>query len=256
MVNEMSRIKLEICVDGIESAHIAEKAGADRLELCGELGVGGLTPSMGLLKQALSQIGIPINVMIRPRSGDFCYTNDEINTMKENIRIIKDRFPSVNGFVFGIISSEGIIDKAKMSELIELAHPIPVTIHRAFDMTKDMNVSLETCIDLGIERVLTAGFTNKAIEGIENLKLLTESAKDKLVIMPGSGINSKNLTVLLDHVKIDEVHMSAKKVVSSLMNYKEDGVSMGRDATVDEFERFITDNHEIAQVKEILKQYD
>jgi len=255
MVKAMSKIKLEVCVDGIESALIAEKAGADRLELCGELGVGGLTPSMGLLKQAMAQINIPINVMIRPRSGEFCYTDDEVKTMKENIRIIKESCPNVNGFVFGIISPEGIIDKSKMSDLIKLAYPIPVTIHRAFDMTKNMNESLQTCLDLGIERILTAGFANKAIDGLENLKLLINESKDKIIIMPGSGINKDNLTVLLDHVCSDEVHMSAKKSVSSKMTYKEEGVSMGRDEKANEFKRFIANKEEIETVQEILKSY-
>ncbi len=246
--------KIEICVDSLESAFIAEKSGADRLELCAELSVGGLTPSIGLINQVNKHIGIPVNIMIRPRSGDFCYTELEFDTMLENVKSIRNEYPNVSGFVTGILTSNGEIHFERMTQLIELAKPIPVTIHRAFDMTQDLLESLKVCKLLGIERVLTAGFANKAIDGMNNLVLLKEAAGDDIIIMPGSGVSSANVKELVSTVKPQEIHMSAKQKIISRMRTKRNDIQMGRTEGAEELIRYVTNGEEIATVDKMLQE--
>lgn len=247
------KTKLEICVDNLESALVAQEAGAHRLELCGELSVGGLTPSMGLIRQIREHISIPVNVMIRPRSGDFCYTEGDFQTMLADIDFMKAHYPEVNGFVTGVLAENGSIHEQRMKALVKRAWPVPITIHRAFDMSRDMEESLALCIELEIERILTGGFANRALDGIENLKRLKQIGQGKIIIMPGSGLCSENIRSLLDAVEPDEIHMSAKMVVPSLMNYQDDGLQMGRVEDVNEYLRTVTNGEEVAAVGRILQ---
>src|SRR5574344_1731046 len=137
---------IEICLESVESVIAAEKGGADRVELCSDLFEGGLTPTIGTVKTALRKSNIKINVMIRPRGGDFCYSDEEFEVMLEDVRALKDT--GINGIVFGILTPEGDVDIVRSKELIELARPLPVTFHRAFDMTRDPYKSLEELIEL------------------------------------------------------------------------------------------------------------
>lgn len=248
-------IKLEICVDSLESALIAEEAGSDRLELCAELNVGGLTPSIGLLKKVLNHVKIPVNVIIRPRGGDFIYSDFEFETMLEDVEFMKTNFPNINGFVVGILDEMNNINKEKMTRIIDIARPIPVTIHRAFDMTKDLSESLKTCIDLGVERILTAGFADKAVDGLKNIENLIKSSDDRIIIMPGSGICLENLPLILKELNPKEIHMSAKKRVESYTDDKNNGIHMGRGNNSSENIRYIANGDEIRKIKVLLSEF-
>ncbi|CAH1394969.1 unnamed protein product [Nezara viridula] len=186
---------MEVCVDNLESAVNAELGGAMRLELCSALNDGGLTPSIGFLKIVKKKVKIPVFVMIRPRPGDFIYSDDEIEIMSEDIKILKEC--GADGFVFGITTSEGEVDIKNCSKLMKLARSHPVTYHRAFDGVKDPLKSMEEIISLGFQRILTSGLQGSAIQGASLLRQLIESSRGRIIIMPGAGINPENLHIIL-----------------------------------------------------------
>lgn len=204
-------MKLEICANSYQSAVNAQKAGANRVELCSELSVGGVTPSYGTLKKISQGITIPVNVLIRPRSGDFCYADEEFEQMKTDIKLCKKL--GFNGIVSGVLNTDNSIDIERTKELIELSKPLSFTFHRAFDCVENPKESLEQLIDLGVERVLTSGQKGKAENGIYLLIELQRLAKDKLIILPGSGINSKNARIF-KVAKFKEIHTSASKIIN------------------------------------------
>ncbi|MFC4268955.1 copper homeostasis protein CutC [Polaribacter marinivivus] len=199
---------LEICANSYQSAINAQNAGADRIELCSELSVGGLTPSYGLLLQVVEQVTIPVHVLIRPRSGDFYYTDEEFLQMKANIELCKKL--GFQGIVSGVLNADNSIDEKKTQELIALSKPLSFTFHRAFDCVIDPLKSLETLMNLGVDRILTSGQKNKALDGLGLLKQLKDIAKDKLIILPGSGINNENIG-LFKQAGFTEIHTSASK---------------------------------------------
>ena len=201
-------MKLEICTNSYQSAMNAEKAGADKIELCSELSVGGITPSYGLLKKISEEITIPINVLIRPRSGNFQYSKEEFSLMKENIKLCKEL--GFNGIVSGVLNIDNSIDIERTKKLIELSKPLSFTFHRAFDCVSNPKKSLEILIELKVDRILTSGSQEKAAQGIELLKELKQLAKDRIIILPGSGINQKN-AVLFKEAGFKEIHTSASK---------------------------------------------
>lgn len=221
----MSKIILEICVDSVESVLAATRGGADRIELCSALSLGGLSPSLSLLKHVRPLVDIDIYPMVRPREGDFVYDEHEFHIMKDEIRSFKRE--GANGIVIGMLTPEGEIDFDRVAELVKIAKPMDVTFHRAFDMTKDPFNSLEKLKDLGINRVLTSGLKDTAIEGIELISVLSEEGKG-VTIMPGSGINQDNIKDILSIKGINEIHLSAKKRVKSKMIYKNTYINMGR----------------------------
>jgi len=199
---------LEICANSHESAVNAEIAEANRIELCSELSVGGVTPSYGLLKKVSEEITIPVNVLIRPRSGNFCYTDEEFEQMKMDIELCKKL--GFAGIVSGILNIDNSIDIERTKELIELSKPLSFTFHRAFDCVSDPKKSLEILTDLKVDRILTSGLQEKAEQGIELLIELQKIAINKLIILPGSGINPKNAQ-LFKIAGFKEVHTSASK---------------------------------------------
>lgn len=204
-------MKLEICANSYQSALNAEKAGADRIELCSELSIGGITPSYGLLEKISKEITIPVNVLIRPRSGNFCYTDDEFEIMKTNIKICKEL--GFNGIVSGILNPDNSIDIKRTRELIAISKPLSFTFHRAFDCVQNPKESLQQLINLKVDRILTSGLQEKAKNGINLLIELQEIAKNKLIILPGSGIQQKNVL----HFKkagFKEIHASASKITN------------------------------------------
>ncbi|MDD7913093.1 copper homeostasis protein CutC [Polaribacter ponticola] len=203
-------MKLEICANSYLSAINAQKAGADRIELCSELSVGGITPSYAILKKISEEITIPVNVLIRPRSGDFCYIDDEFSLMKENILLCKKL--GFNGIVSGVLNTDNSIDIERTKELVELSKPLSFTFHRAFDCVDNPQESLQQLIDLKVDRILTSGQKLKAENGIYLLIELQQLAKDKLIILPGSGINAKNARIF-KVAKFKEIHASASKII-------------------------------------------
>lgn len=215
-----------MCVDSVESAVNAAKGGASRLELCASLCEGGTTPSLGLLRVIKQEVDVPVFVMIRPRGGDFAYTEQEFEVMKEDLKIFKESDSSVDGFVFGLLTPDGEVDVTRCSELIELARPLPVTFHRAFDMTRDPFRALETIIALKMERVLTSGQDSSALEGLPLIKELVEKAHNRIIVIPGGGITERNLERILKESGCIEFHCSARSSMDSVMQYRNGNVSM------------------------------
>ncbi len=215
---------LEICVDSLESALIAQAGGADRIELCCALECGGLTPSPGLLQQVRSLLNIPVQVLIRPRSGDFCYSEREFEVMWEDILFAK--LNGANGVVIGILNPDGRIDIARTKDLVEAARPLNVTFHRAFDFSRDPYQALEDVISTGADRILSSGQCQSAFMGITLLSELVALAGERIVIMPGAGINSQNITNIIQETKATEIHLSASNAVQSRMHYRKAGLNL------------------------------
>ena len=201
-------------------------AGANRLELCSALDVGGLTPSLGLLRMVKRTVPIPVYVMIRPRSGDFLYEEDELEVMGEDIRSLKAE--GADGFVFGILKENGAIDIERNMALLKLAGGLPVTLHRAVDMTLDLNQAVEDAIVCGFTRILTSGGRPTAEEGASNIAQLVVAAADRVTIMPGCGISEENVLRVLSKTGAREFHCSGKVQVLSRMEHRNASVSMGQ----------------------------
>ncbi len=199
---------VEICANSFESAMAAQNGGADRIELCTQLAVGGLTPSHHLIKKVMSELSIPVHVLIRPRKGNFCYSKEELNIMKNDIEFCKNI--ACSGVVSGVLQSDLTIDLIATKQLIEAANGIDFTFHRAFDCVKDPLVSLENLIDLKIKRVLSSGLKSSAREGISLLSEMNKIANKQIEIMPGSGINLDNV-LQFKNKGFTSIHLSATK---------------------------------------------
>lgn len=205
-------MKIEICANSYQSALNAHLAGADRIELCSELSIGGITPSMGMLQQVVQDINIVIHVLIRPRSGDFCYSKQEFEIMKKDIEICKSL--GIKGIVSGVLLNNHEIDINRTKELIEISKPLSFTFHRAFDCIKNPMEGLQALIDLKVDRVLTSGQKVKAIDGLPLLQLLLKHANNEIIILPGSGINSSTIQVF-QASGFQEIHTSASTKVNN-----------------------------------------
>lgn len=199
--------KLEIACFNPESALIAQQGGADRVELCDNIKEGGTTPDFEATRQTRKNLDIDLYVMIRPRGGDFVYTEEEFQQMKNEILQFKTL--GVNGFVFGILNADKSIDVQRNSELVELAKPLPCTFHRAFDEVQDIFLSLENVIQCGFSTILTSGTMPNVVEGISVLNKLVEKASNRIVIMPGGGLRSTNIELLQDQTNAGFYHSSA-----------------------------------------------
>lgn len=214
----MSKVKIEIVVYNIESALRAQEGGADRIELCDNPGEGGTTPSYGIIESVRQNVSMDVFVMIRPRGGDFHYSNYEFHSMKRDISQCQKL--SVDGVVFGILTPEGTIDKKRCKELIEKARPLKVTCHRAFDMTRDPFEALEDCIEVGFDRILTSGQQTQALPGATLIGELIKQANGRIAIMPGSGVNENTVTEIIQKSGAKEIHFSATTFRESAMQYK------------------------------------
>lgn len=238
---------LEICAGSVESAIAARDGGARRIELCAALEIGGITPSAGLIAEARKVEGLVLNVIIRPRGGDFLYDSHEIACMKQDVRICRQL--GVDGVVIGALTAEGEIDTAACQRLIDAADGMSITFHRAFDMCRDPYKALEELISLGCHRVLTSGQAATAEAGIPVLKELVKQSNGRITIMPGCGVNSSNAARILEATGATEIHASARRNVGSGMLFRHSGVSMGNPDN-DEYARKETD---VNEVKEIVK---
>jgi copper homeostasis protein len=195
---------LEISVDTLDKAIAAERGGADRIELCAELSVGGLTPARELLRTVREKIGIPIYSMIRPREGNFAYSQAEIAEMKRSITVAKEA--GMNGVVLGLLRQDRRVDVSRTRDLVELARPLPVTFHRAFDQTPSPSEALEDVIRTGSARILTSGGAKSAPEGAAILAEVVRAARDRIILVPGAGINAANLTRVKQQTGAREFH--------------------------------------------------
>lgn len=203
------KIIFEVCIDSIESALNAEKGGADRLEVCEDLSLDGLTPNLNFISEVKSLIKIPLMIMIRPRSENFVYSDLEFDKMVKDINDIKKI--GVHGFVFGVLNELNSIDVEKNRILVEQAQPYQTTFHRAFDTVKDPFEALEQLKEIGFNRILTSGQKNKAVDGTELIKKLALKSGAKISIMAGSGVNPENVEEIIKYTRVNEVHASAKE---------------------------------------------
>lgn len=197
---------LEICASNYQSAIHAEIAGAHRIELCSELAVGGITPSYGLIKHVMDSVKIPVFVLIRPRSGDFTYSDDEFEIMKRDIQLCKDL--GCSGIVSGVLNVDNTVDIQRTNELVELSSPLKFTFHRAFDWIPNPYESMEQLIQLNVDRILTSGQESSAEKGIFVLQQLKKLANGRITILPGGGIKSDNILVFKGG-GFEEIHCSA-----------------------------------------------
>jgi copper homeostasis protein len=214
---------IEVVVYNIESALRAAEGGADRIELCDNPGEGGTTPSFGIIESVRQNVSIDVFVMIRPRGGDFHYSNYEFHAMKRDISQCQKL--SVDGVVFGLLTPEGRIDKKRCKELIDRARPLKVTCHRAFDMARDPFEALEDCIEVGFDRILTSGGKLQAIMGAEVIAKLVKKSAGRISIMAGSGVNESVVEDLVARTQVNEIHFSAMTTKPSAMTYKNESIS-------------------------------
>ncbi|MCV9880329.1 copper homeostasis protein CutC [Brenneria izbisi] len=241
--------KLEVCCYSVECAITAAQSGADRIELCAGQREGGLTPGYGMLRLARDQVTIPVHPIVRPRGGDFCYSETEFATIKYEVEQIKAMgFP---GLVVGILDPEGHIDLPRMKQIMSLAQGMSVTFHRAFDMCLNPHLALEQLTDLGVSRILTSGQQQTAENGLILLRELTQASRGP-IIMAGSGVRLTNLQKF-QQSGIQELHSSAGQQTPSVMRYRKIGVSMCGDNTdMDEFSRYRVDADVVAAMKRAL----
>ena len=232
-------MRIEICVDSVAGAVAAQVGGADRVELCDNLIEGGTTPSAGCLRVARRRLKIGLQAMIRPRGGDFLYDADEIEVMREDIRMAKET--GADGVVFGCLTPEGDIDCGLTAELLALARPLNVTFHRAFDMCREPQKGLEDLIALGVNRVLTSGQESTCLEGLEMIAALQKQAAGRIIVLPGGGITPRNLRRIVAGTGVGEVHLSARKTSESGMRFRNSRCFMGGTLRPPEFSWKVTD---------------
>lgn len=241
---------LEICCYSMECAVSAEQNGADRIELCAAPLEGGLTPSYGVLKATSQRVSIPVHPIIRPRGGDFCYTDGEFQAMLEDVQVVRDLgYP---GLVIGVLDADGNVDKKRMQQIMQAAGPLAVTFHRAFDMCANPQEAFEILAELGIARVLTSGQQPSAEKGLTLIRELIARA-DSPIIMAGAGVRASNLELFLE-AGVKEVHSSAGQWIPSAMRYRNPGLSMSTDPDADEYSRYGVDAAAVAQMKAIIER--
>lgn len=241
---------IEICLEDVQSVLSAQKGGADRVELCSDLFEGGLTPSLGTVLTATRYSSIPINCMIRPRGGDFCYSDLEFEAMKEDINAFKKA--GVNGIVFGILTPEGDVDLNRSRQIIELARPLSVTFHRAFDMTRDPYKALEDLIGLGVDRVLTSGQEATVPEGLDLLADLVKIAGDRIIVMPGCGISERNFKKVHERIRAKEYHVHVPMEEVSKMEFHPGHIYMGGLLRQSEFAIAHTDENRVRTIRNLV----
>ncbi|MCU0457005.1 MAG: copper homeostasis protein CutC [Bacteroidales bacterium] len=243
--------RLEICVDSIESAISAFEAGADRLELCSALSEGGITPSYGMILSARKNFSAGLHVLIRPRGGDFLYSDSEFGIMKRDIEFCRES--GVDGVVFGILLPDGNIDTVRTSALVKLSSPMAVTFHRAFDLCRAPERGLEDIIASGASRLLTSGQKNSAGEGAGLIGKLVRQAGKRIIIMPGGGLDLPNIEMVARKTGASEFHMTARKSTGSKMTWKTEGIPMGGPYVEGEYTRKVADPEKIKDIINILK---
>jgi copper homeostasis protein len=243
-----ANVAVEVCVDSVSSAVAAERGGAARVELCGSLIEGGVTPSAGLIEITRAAVKLPLYLMIRPRGGDFCYDADEFEVMQRDIALAKRL--GADGVVFGILDIHGNVDVERTRQLVELARPLSVTFHRAFDMTADLFRALEDVCAVGVGRVLTSGGEQTSLRGEKAVSQLVQRAKGRLVVMPGSGIQPENARGFVERTGAKEIHVGLRSSVPGpMLHHKR--ISMG--AVEDrEYDRFVVLEEDVRKLVGVL----
>ncbi len=225
---------VEISIDSVESAVAAEQGGAQRVELCSGLREGGLTPSLGLIRAVRARVAIDLFVLIRPRGGDFLYSDEEFRIMQDDIALAAQE--GVNGLVLGILTADGDVDEKRTQALVAPARPLQVTFHRAFDLARDLDSALEAVIRCGATRILTSGGQQSALLGRERLQTLARAAGSRITMLAGGGVRPANVAELAQATGISEFHSSMRRVQPSPMRYRVPHMHLGEPG-VDEYAR-------------------
>ncbi len=240
------QVLIEVCIDSVASAVAAERGGASRVELCSDLLEGGVTPSVGLIESVRERISIGLQVIIRPRPGDFCYSEEETEIMRRDIEYAKNS--GADGVVLGILDPAGNVDVLRTRELVELARPLNVTFHRAFDMSADLLRSLEDVAETGADRVLTSGGEQECSQGAEMIARLVEAGRGRVTIMAGGGIGHENAATIIERTGVSEIHVGLSSPVTSPMLYRNPRVSLGK-ALVREYDRTQVLEHNVRKLQ-------
>lgn len=236
----------EICVDSVDGVRAAKAAGAARVELCASLLEGGITPSRGMIRAARAISGIRLHVIIRPRGGDFLFSEAEFAAMAADIETAKAE--GADGVVIGQLTADGLVDVARTRELMALARPMAVTFHRAFDMTPEPFAALDTLIGLGVDRILTSGQEASVLEGLPLIAELVKRAGDRIIIMPGGGITARSVERIVAATRPKEIHFAALQLEAGGMRFRREHVFMGGELRPPEYDRLATSEAVIRSV--------
>lgn len=239
-------ITFEICVDTVESAIAAQDGGADRVELCDNLFEGGTTPSHGAIAVARDLLSIKLHIIMRPRGGDFLYSDTDFEIMKRDIDAAKGL--GVDGVVIGLLNADGTIDAEHTRELVSLARPMSVTFHRAFDVCRDAFEALETLVEIGVDRILTSGQRATAVEGSELIAELVKSADDRIIIMACGSLDEANIADVISKTGVCEVHFTAFEPVESKMQFRNNAIAMGSEDAGSEYLRNVASAKRIRRI--------
>ncbi|MDB4889508.1 MAG: Copper homeostasis protein cutC [Gemmatimonadetes bacterium] len=239
-------VLIEACVDAIDAAVEAERGGAGRLELCGELLQGGVTPSAGLIGAVRERVKIPLFVLIRPRTGDFLYSADERDVMLRDIALARSF--GADGVVIGALTSIGDVDMETTRALIDAARPMQVTFHRAFDFARDQGAAMDALLSVGVDRVLTSGGAASALEGAAALRAMVHLAGDAMTILAGGSITASNVADVVRESGVRQVHLRAAVRVESAMTHRRGNVTLARPQAPNDYERVVASADEIRRV--------
>lgn len=243
-------MKFELCAYSVDACRVAARLGVDRVELCASPAEGGVTPSLATIERVAAIPNLDLSVMIRPRGGDFLYSDEEFQTMLQDIAYA--RKAGATGVVFGILTADGKVDVERTRALVEASEGMETTFHRAVDMTEDYAQAVEDVIAAGCTRILTSGGYDKAIDGIDNIRRAVELSRGRIEIMAGSGVVAKNAEEL-KAAGVDALHFSAKKMVVGGMEYRNPRISMGGSSAVDEFALRVVDEAEVTEILNLCK---
>lgn len=245
----VSDLLFEVCVDTAASAIAAREGGADRIELCANLLEGGTTPSAGSVGWVRERLDVGVMVLVRPRGGDFVYSEGETEVMLRDIEVMRQI--GVQGVVLGALSTDGHIDRETTKTLVDAARPLSVTFHRAFDMCVDPHFALEQLVELGVDRVLTSGQVDSAADGVEMLRDLVQRAGNRIGVMPGGGILEDNIRDVVEATGCREVHFAAGATLASPMDWRNPQCTMGYGTIPGEYDRCVTDS---SRVREFIRR--
>lgn len=243
-------MKTELCAYSVDACRVAQRLGVNRVELCASPAEGGVTPSIATIERVAQIDNLDLSVMIRPRGGDFLYSDDEFETILLDIE--RARTSGATGVVFGILTADGRVDVERTRMLVEASKGMETIFHRAVDMTEDYEQAVRDIIATGCTRILTSGGYDKAIDGIDNIRRAVELSRGRIEIMAGSGVVAANARALAD-VGVDALHFSAKRMVAGEMKYRNPRISMGGSAAVDEYALRVVDENEVNEILNLIK---
>jgi copper homeostasis protein len=251
--DKMKKFTLEVCADSVESVLAAQEGGADRIELCQNIVIGGTSPSESLFLEVKKNSDIRIHVLLRPRFGDFYYTEHEFQILKSEVKRFREL--GADGVVIGMLKPDGTLDVEHLKELVDEAGEMSVTLHRAFDVCRNPMEALEQAISLGFDTILTSGQEDSCEKGTALLKTLEEKSAGRIQIMAGAGISADVIQPIYEQTGITTYHMTGKTLLESEMKYRKDNVKMGL-PFLSEFEIYRTDKEKIRQARNVISRLE